>query len=47
MDLEAQLDAAYPGWREAHATAVEAAVEYGLLDADELDDEVQELDFND
>ena len=48
MCLEDKLDAAYPGWRKAHNdNAIEAAVEYGLLDADALDDEVQELNFND
>ncbi len=45
--LPEQLDRCYPGWRLAHSTAVEAAIEVGLLDEDELDAAgVDELDFN-
>lgn len=42
-----QLDEVYPDWRQAHKTPIEAAIEVGLLDEEELDAAgVDELDFN-
>ena len=47
MNLIAQLVEHYPDWRKYHRTPMEAAVEVGLLDEDELiAEEVAELDFN-
>ncbi len=48
MNLLEQLAEHYPDWRKFHSTPLEAAVEVGLLDEDELiAEEVAELDFND
>ena len=47
MSLIEKLDRVYPNWRELHKTPLEAAVEVGLLDEEEIANaDVPELDFN-
>lgn len=42
-----KLDEHYPEWRKSHDDPIEAGIEIGLLDEDELDAAgVEELDFN-
>lgn len=43
-----QLDQASPGWREnISRDPLEAAVELGLIEPEDLDTECQELNFHD
>lgn len=47
MNILAKLNAYDPKWREnISPDPLEAAVEIGLLDAEDLDADYQELDFN-
>ena len=41
-----QLDEHYPGWRKAHDTAIEAGIEIGLLDDDDIAPDYSPLDFH-
>ncbi|KKL87488.1 hypothetical protein LCGC14_1934190 [marine sediment metagenome] len=49
QNLIKQLAESYPDWRRYHKTPMEAAVEIGLLDEDDLAVEEMggELNFND
>lgn len=41
-----ELDREYPGWRDyVSSDPVEAAIELGLIEPEELDDNVKELSF--
>jgi len=47
MNLLRQLNAYDPDWRRnIAADPLEAAVEIGLIEAEDLDEEARELDFN-
>lgn len=47
MNLLQKLAEVYPDWRQYHRTAIEAAVEVGLLDEADLDEaDVPALNFN-
>ena len=48
MNLIAKLNELDPKWRETIASdPLDAAVELGLIEAEDLDENVQELEFND
>lgn len=48
MNLLQQLDAAYPGWREEISREpIEAAIELGLLEPDDMEGDELALDFTD
>ncbi len=47
MNLLQKLDAIEPKWRETIATnPLDAAVELGLIEPEDLDEDYPELDFN-
>ena len=48
MNLIARLNKIDPRWRENIASdPLDAAVELGLIEPEDLDENIQELDFND